>query len=130
ACTNCGAPLPDGARFCSSCGHRVEAPASAEERKVVTVLFADVTGFTNLGERLDAERLKDVMDAYFSAMREAIEGQGGTVEKFIVDAVMAVFGVPVAHEDDPTRALRAALGMQAQLDGLNETLTRCSGFAL
>ncbi len=90
----------------------------------MTVLFADVTGYTGLGEKLDAERLKEIMDAYFVAMREAIEAEGGTVEKFIGDAVMAVFGAPVSHEDDPARALRAALGMRKRMEALNETLRR------
>ena len=85
------------------------AAPGGQERKLVTVLFADVTGSTTLGERLDPERLREVLDAYFAAMREEIEAEGGTVEKFIGDAVMAAFGVPVAHEDDPARALRAAL---------------------
>jgi class 3 adenylate cyclase len=83
---------------------------------LVTVLFADVTGSTALGERLDPERMRDVLRTYFGAMREEIEGEGGTVEKFIGDAVMAAFGVPVAHEDDPARALRAAGAMLRRLD--------------
>ncbi|MGH2726958.1 MAG: AAA family ATPase, partial [Actinomycetota bacterium] len=106
-----------------------ESP-KAEERKLVTVLFADVTGYTSLGEKLDAERLREVMDAYFTAMRGAIEAEGGTVEKFIGDAVMAVFGAPVAHEDDPTRALRAALGMRERLEALNASLTGSHGLTL
>ena len=88
----------------------------------MTVLFADVTGSTALGERLDPERLRDVMDTYFGAMREEIEAEGGTVEKFIGDAVMAAFGVPVAHEDDPARALRAALRMRRRLEDVNRDL--------
>ena len=86
------------------------------------MLFADVTGSTSLGERLDPERLHDVLDTFFSAMREQIEAEGGTVEKYIGDAVMAVFGVPQAHEDDPARALRAARRMLARLDGVNTDL--------
>ena len=88
----------------------------------MTILFADVTGSTSIGERLDPERLREVMDAYFAAMREEIEAEGGTVEKFIGDAVMAVFGVPVAHEDDAARALRAGLRMQRRLPELNAQL--------
>jgi class 3 adenylate cyclase/tetratricopeptide (TPR) repeat protein len=99
-----------------------EAPPPGRERKLVTVLFADVTGSTSLGERLDPERMREVMDAFFAAMREEIEAEGGTVEKFIGDAVMAAFGVPVAHEDDPSRALRAALHMLERLDGVNRDL--------
>ena len=92
----------------------------------MTVLFADVAGSTALGERLDAEALKDVMDRFFAAMRAEIEAEGGTVEKFIGDAVMAAFGVPVAHEDDPDRALRAALRMQRRMAELNRAADRPS----
>ena len=105
ACVRCGAELPDDARFCSACGTAVEeetgeAPAPAgQERRLVTILFADVTSSTELGERLDPEELQDVLGTYFTAMREEIEAEGGTVEKFIGDAVMAAFGVPTAHED-------------------------------
>jgi class 3 adenylate cyclase/tetratricopeptide (TPR) repeat protein len=129
-CQKCGAALPEGARFCPACGTSTATQPAAEERKLVTILFADLAGFTGLGERLDAERLKEVMDAYFGAMREEIEAEGGTVEKFIGDAVMAVFGVPVAHEDDPSRASRAALHMQSRLSALNEDLARSHGLAL
>ncbi|MGQ0670628.1 MAG: ATP-binding protein [Actinomycetota bacterium] len=125
ACSQCGAELPETARFCQSCGARApeRGPAPAgQERRLVTVLFADVTGSTGLGERLDPERLQEVMGSYFSAMREEIEAEGGTVEKFIGDAVMAAFGVPAAHEDDPPRALRAALRMLRRLDEVNAGL--------
>jgi class 3 adenylate cyclase len=121
-CAACGAALPEGARFCPTCGAPTEGRAPREERKVVTILFADVAGSTGLGERMDAERLKSVMAGWFAAMREEIEAHGGTVEKFIGDAVMAAFGVPVAHEDDPERAARAALAMRARLPALNEAL--------
>jgi class 3 adenylate cyclase len=100
---------------------------SGQERKLVTVLFADVTGSTELGERLDPERLRDVMDSYFDAMRTEIGGEEGTVEKFIGDAVMAVFGVPSAHEDDPSRALRAALRMDSKLESLNRETSGLGG---
>ena len=96
----------------------------------MTVLFADVTGSTALGEQLDPERLRDVMDTYFVAMREEIEAEGGTVEKFIGDAVMAAFGVPVAHEDDPARALRAALRMRRRLEDVNRDLQSRFGVTL
>ena len=129
-CGACAAALPEGARFCPACGTPTSQQPAAEERKLVTVLFADVAGFTGLGERLDAERLKEVMDAYFGAMREEIEAESGTVEKFIGDAVMAVFGVPVAHEDDPSRALRGALRMQRRLATLNEELSSSHGLTL
>jgi class 3 adenylate cyclase len=108
-CSACGRDNPDDARFCNSCGAPL-APAAAprEQRKVVTVLFCDVTGSTSLGEQLDPEALRTVMARYFETARTAIERHGGTVEKFIGDAVMAVFGVPVVHEDDALRAVRAA----------------------
>jgi class 3 adenylate cyclase len=125
-CERCGRENPDEARFCNGCGGALAvAPSEAvEERKVVTVLFADITGSTALGERLDAEGLKEVMGAFFAAMRVEIEAEGGTVEKFIGDAVMAAFGVPRVHEDDPARALRAALRMRKRLAELNEELGR------
>ena len=88
------------------------------------MLFADITGSTALGERLDPERFREVMQSYGNAMREEIEAEGGTVEKFIGDAVMAAFGVPAAHEDDPERALRASLRMMRRLDELNRDLER------
>ncbi len=125
ACASCGAMLPEGARFCSSCGTPVEAPPPSppgRERRVVTLLFADVTGSTALGERLDPEHLRDVLETYFAAMRTEIEAEGGTIEKYIGDAIVAAFGVPVAHEDDPSRALRAAFRMQRRLDQVNEVV--------
>lgn len=123
ACSKCGTAIPAGARFCPACGTPVEPLGPAgQERKLVTVLFADVTGSTELGERLDPERLRDVMASYFAAMRAEIEAEEGTVEKFIGDAVMAAFGVPSAHDDDPNRALRAALRMASRLETLNPEL--------
>jgi class 3 adenylate cyclase len=120
----CGAEVPAGARFCPACGSglRAEAAPAGQERRLVTILFTDVTGSTGLGERLDPERLQEVMATYFGAMREEIEAEGGTVEKFIGDAVMAAFGVPVAHEDDPARALRAALRTRTRLERVNVDL--------
>ncbi len=96
----------------------------------MTILFADVMSSTSLGERLDPERLQEVLAAYFGAMREEIEAEGGTVEKFIGDAVMAAFGVPTAHEDDPSRALRAALRMRERLAEVNAELDRRFGVTL
>ncbi len=132
ACRACGAELPDGARFCPSCGTPAPEPPApvGHERRLVTILFADVTGSTDLGERLDPERLQEVLGTYFQAMREEIEAEGGTVEKFIGDAVMAVFGVPVTHEDDPRRALRAALRMRDRLERVNAELRERFGVVL
>jgi predicted ATPase/class 3 adenylate cyclase len=96
----------------------------SEVRKTVTILFADVIGSTELGERLDPESLRQVMTRYFDAMRSALERHGGSVEKFIGDAVMAVFGIPRVHEDDAIRAIRAAQDMRLALAGLNGELER------
>src|SRR5262245_39563357 len=99
-------------------------------RKTVTILFCDVTGSTSLGERIDPETLRSVMLRYFDEMRAAIERHGGTVEKFIGDAVMAVFGVPVVHEDDALRAVRAADEMRGALTRLNQDLEARHGVRL
>ncbi len=103
----------NNARFCDSCGAALtEAPPPREQRKTVTVLFCDVAGSTELGETLDPEALRALLARYFERMKSIVERHGGTVEKFIGDAVMAVFGVPVVHEDDALRALRAATEMR------------------
>jgi class 3 adenylate cyclase len=101
-----------------------------ETRRIVTIVFADVSGSTRLGEELDAEALRRVMKRYFEEMRSILEYHGGTVEKFIGDAVMAAFGIPVAHEDDALRAVRAAVQMRARLTELNEELARERGVTL
>ena len=117
ACPVCSTANPDVARFCMSCGAPLAAPeATREARKVVTVVFADVTGSTGLGERLDPETLRSIMGRWFEAMRAVLERHGGSVEKFIGDAVVAVFGVPVVHEDDALSAVRAAAEMQPRCD--------------
>src|SRR5919201_5050290 len=131
ACPSCGAETIVGTRFCAACGHRLDRPsAREEERKLVTVLFADLTGSTALGEQLDPGRLRTLLSEYFGAMASVIESQGGVVEKFIGDAVMAVFGIPAAHEDDAERALRAALAMQARLEELNAEIATRHGVEL
>src|SRR5438046_10581190 len=93
ACVTCGSPLPEDARFCPSCGSPTTLPNAGQERKVVTVLFADVTGSTALGERLDPERFREVMQSYGSEMREEIDVEGGMVEEFIGVAVMGEVGM-------------------------------------
>jgi class 3 adenylate cyclase/tetratricopeptide (TPR) repeat protein len=108
----CGAVLPTA------------EPARHEERKLVTVVFADLTGSTSLGERLDPETLRGVLRRYYEALRAVLERHGGTVEKFVGDAVMAVFGVPHVHEDDALRAVRAAAELQSALAALNDELAR------
>jgi class 3 adenylate cyclase len=129
-CTACHSPTPDGARFCPACGAPTVTPARSAERKLVTVVFCDLVGSTALSEALDPEALRSVMLRYFAALRTTIEACGGTVEKFIGDAVMAVFGVPVMHEDDARRAAAAALGMLDALARLNADLLRELGVQL
>src|SRR5947208_12790184 len=113
-CPSCGHDNPVGAKFCSECAAPLvaSAPDPRAERKIVTVLFADLVGFTARAERLDPEDVQAVLAPYHTRLRSELERYGGTVEKFIGDAVMALFGAPVAHEDDPERALRAALAIR------------------
>ncbi|HTJ67820.1 MAG TPA: adenylate/guanylate cyclase domain-containing protein [Actinospica sp.] len=132
-CSTCGVALPSGARFCPSCGSpcaEVPLAPAPETRKVVTVLFCDLVGSTALSGDLDPETLRSVTLRYFDLMRQRIEFHGGTVEKFIGDAVMAVFGVPLVHEDDARRALAAALDMRDALDDLNTELDVTLGVRL
>jgi len=119
ACAACGHEIPESAKFCPECGAPV-APAAAprEQRKTVTVLFCDVAGSTALGESTDPEALRALLARYFDRMKELVERHGGSVEKFVGDAVMAVFGVPVVHEDDALRACRAAVEMRDALPEL------------
>ena len=130
-CRACGTANADGAKFCNECAAPLAAQvAPSEQRKVVTVLFADVTGSTQLGEQLDPESLRRVLARYFETASAAIERHGGTVEKFIGDAVMAVFGVPKVHEDDALRAVRAAADLRTDLDTLNVEIQRDYGTSL
>src|SRR5437868_590572 len=112
-CLACGHENRGSARFCDSCGAALalEAPGR-EERKVVTVLFADLVGFTSRAEQMDPEDVRKLLAPYHRRLRLELERVGGTVEKFIGDAVVALFGAPVAHEDDPERAVRAALAIR------------------
>jgi class 3 adenylate cyclase/tetratricopeptide (TPR) repeat protein len=113
-CPNCGHENEPGAKFCSECGIALAETAvpARTERKIVTVLFADLVGFTAQAERLDPEDVQAVLAPYHARLRSELERYGGTVEKFIGDAVMALFGAPIAHEDDPERAVRAALAIR------------------
>jgi predicted ATPase/class 3 adenylate cyclase len=112
-CPNCGRENAGDARFCSGCATPLEpAPPAREERKVVTCLFCDLVGFTARAERMDPEDVRRLLQPYHSRVRANLERHGGTVEKFIGDAVMAIFGAPTAHEDDPERAVRAALAVR------------------
>jgi len=120
-CANCGQENPEGFRFCGRCGAALEASApQAEERKVVSVLFCDLVGFTAKSERSDPEDVRAVLRTYHDRLKKEIERLGGTVEKFIGDAVMAVFGAPTAHEDDAERAVRAGLRILEAISELNE----------
>ncbi|MGH2818401.1 MAG: adenylate/guanylate cyclase domain-containing protein [Actinomycetota bacterium] len=131
-CARCGTRNPEHAKFCLECGTELAAPARPrrEVRKVVTVLFTDVTGSTSLGERTDPESLRHVMSRYFEECKAVLGHHGGTVEKFIGDAVMAVFGIPQLHEDDALRAVRAATELRTALEDLNEELERTHGFGI
>jgi class 3 adenylate cyclase len=113
-CPSCGQQNPEGARFCNACAAPLQAGEGplGEERKTVTVVFVDLVGFTAQAERLDPEDVRELLSPYHAHVREELERRDGTVEKFIGDAVMAVFGAPAAHEDDPERAVRAALAIR------------------
>ncbi len=156
ACPACNAPNDPGDRFCGECGASLESapgsggaavpgrlagtearptgeiapPDAAEERRPVTILFADLVGFTSLSERLDSEDVREITTECLRRLVTEIARYEGTVDKFMGDAVMALFGAPVAHEDDPARALRAALDMQAALARFNDELERERGFRL
>jgi class 3 adenylate cyclase/tetratricopeptide (TPR) repeat protein len=117
ACHTCSHPVPAGARFCPSCGTAVVKVAVAlEERRIVTVLFADLVGYTALAEHLDPEKVKRLVESCFERLVADIDRFGGRVDKLLGDAIVALFGAPVAHEDDAERAVRAALRMQGTLD--------------
>src|SRR5919201_1665718 len=131
ACPSCGVDNPERAKFCLECGTPLHESRRHERfRKTVTILFSDVVGSTSLGERLDPETLSAVMTEYFEAVRPVAERHGGTVAKFIGDAVMVVFGLVELHEDDALRAARAAVEMRETLARLNPELERRYGVAL
>src|ERR687893_1285897 len=144
-CPSCGTPAPPDARFCMNCGAALDgsatpgrpaAPAARrgaalpEERRQVTVLFADLSGYTAFAERLDPEAVKSLVDRALLRLGQEVERYGGTVDKYIGDNVMAIFGAPVANEDDAERAVRAGLGMQAAMEEINEGLPSGAHFAL
>ena len=121
-CPQCGEVNPERARFCLACGNELapSATPAGEERKVVSVLFVDLVGFTNRSDRADPEDVRATLRPYHERVKADIERFGGTVEKFIGDAVMAVFGAPVAHEDDAERAVRAAMRILGTIEELRE----------
>jgi class 3 adenylate cyclase/tetratricopeptide (TPR) repeat protein len=130
-CPNCGEENPERFRLCGFCGTPLAAELPAKEvRKTVTVVFSDLVGSTALGEKLDSEALREVMSRYFDEMRGALELHGATVEKYIGDAIMAVFGLPVAREDDALRAVRATAEMKRRLEVLNAELQTQRGVTL
>jgi predicted ATPase/class 3 adenylate cyclase len=119
-CPRCAQENPDVARFCLACGTPLAAPTpTAEERKLITVLFTDIVGSTAKAEQLDPEDVRARLAPYYRRLRRELERFGGTVEKFIGDAVVALFGAPLAHEDDPERAVRAALAIRDAIHELN-----------
>ncbi len=137
-CSACGAPATPEARFCSACGSRLDADgrsggraaAPAEERRRVSILFADIVGYTTVAERLDHESVKALTERYLSRLALEVERFGGYVDQYIGDNVMAVFGAPIAHEDDAERAVRSAWGMQAAMVDLNRTAGEDYGLEL
>src|SRR2546430_9548728 len=132
-CPSCGTENREGARFCDTCGSDLSSPrgsGAGEVRKTVTVLFADVVSSTSRGEQTDPESTRRMLGRYFAEIRQVVERHGGTVEKFIGDAVMAVFGVPTLHEDDALRAVRAAEDMRTAMRWLNKELERDHGVTL
>jgi class 3 adenylate cyclase/tetratricopeptide (TPR) repeat protein len=130
-CPSCGEENPDRFRLCGFCGTPLAAAAAPREtRKLVTVVFSDLQGSTRLGDALDSEVVREVLARYFEEMRSVLDAHGGTVEKYIGDAIMAVFGLPAIHEDDALRAVRAALEMEAALAVLNDELERRWGVRL
>jgi class 3 adenylate cyclase/tetratricopeptide (TPR) repeat protein len=123
-CSTCGGENPADARFCNACGSPLDAARDREVRKTVTVLFCDVVGSTALGERLDPEVLRETLSRFYETVVEAIERNGGTVQKVIGDAVVAVFGIPVVREDDALRAARAALDVADAVRAMGELEAR------
>jgi len=136
-CSSCGATIEPGKRFCGDCGSPVGgAPAPAidapdaskrvAERRLTTIMFGDLVGFTTLAEARDAEDTRDLLSQYFAMANTVVARYGGTIEKFIGDAVMAVWGVPVAHEDDAERAVRAGLDLIAEVATLTSARSPAS----
>src|SRR5437899_2469551 len=122
ACTVCGLPLPEAARYCPNCGAAAGPLGETEERKMVTVLFTDLVDSTGLAQRFDAERARELLGRFFDAASEELTALRGRPEKFIGDAVMAVFGLPHVHEDDALRAVRAGLAISERTRRLGDEL--------
>src|ERR1700758_572545 len=130
-CPSCGEENPDRFRLCGFCGEALAPSLPPQEvRKTVTIVFSDLKGSTAMGEKLDSEAVREVMTRYFDEMRGALEQHGGTIEKYIGDAIMAVFGLPHLHEDDALRAVRAAAEMRDRLASLNAELEQRWGVTI
>ena len=130
-CSSCGASIPERYRLCGACGTPLEdARGPVEIRRFATVVNSDLKGSTALGERLDPETLREVLTLYFDEMRLVFESHGGTIEKIIGDAIVAVFGLPVRHDDDALRAVEAAAETQRALAALNDRLDQAWGVRL
>jgi Adenylate cyclase, family 3 (some proteins contain HAMP domain) len=114
-CPSCGQENPEIARFCLHCGAALATGAHREERRVVSVLFVDIVGFTSRAEQLDPEDVRSFLTPYYERVRTEIERHGGRIEKFVGDAVLGIFGAPVAHGDDAERAVRTALAIRDEL---------------
>src|SRR5207237_7850345 len=120
-CPSCGEENPERGRFCLDCGHPLgRQPRQGEERKIVTALFCDLVGFTARSDQADPEDVKATLRPFHAAMKREIERYGGTLDKFVGDGVLGVFGAPQAHEDDPIRAVSSALRIQEAVAELNE----------
>jgi len=132
-CSRCGQENPDGARFCNACGAALTAPRGpGEERRLVSVLFVDLVGFTSRSEKLDPEDVRAFLVPYYERVRSELENHGGKVEKFVGDAVMGVFGAPVTYGDDAERAVRAAFAVRdwAEHEGLQLRVAVNTGEAI
>jgi len=130
-CPGCGEENPDRFRLCGYCGSVLAALVPSQEvRKTVTVVFCNLKGSTELADRLDSEAWREVLTLYFSAMKSVLERHGGTIEKYIGDVIMAVFGLPRMHEDDALRAVWAAAEMREALAELNVTIRAGFGVML
>jgi class 3 adenylate cyclase len=119
-CAACGQENPDLARFCLQCGAALTTEAHREERRLVSVLFVDIVGFTSRSEQLDPEDVRSFLNPYYERVRAEIERHGGRIEKFVGDAVLGIFGAPIAHGDDAERAVRTALAIRDELQKMNQ----------
>ena len=136
-CIACGAKIPPDRQFCGECGHQLKEPVAPRiepsiegERKQVTVLFSDLSGYTAMSERLDPEEVREIMSQVFGAITSIVNKYDGSIEKFIGDAVVAFFGVPKTHEDDPVRAIRAAKEIHSFVEAMSPRIEQKIGRSL